>query len=72
VLERAGLIVRGRQAQWRPCRLEPQALKGVDDWLNAYRRFWEDRFDRLEEYLQALQAKQSSGKTGKKKRGRKK
>ncbi|MGH6768517.1 MAG: ArsR/SmtB family transcription factor [Xanthobacteraceae bacterium] len=71
VLERAGLIARSREAQWRPCRLEPQALKGVDDWLDAYRRFWEDRLDRLEEYLHALQAKEVSGKAGKK-RSRKK
>src|SRR5450432_3598291 len=48
VLERAGLIARGRAAQWRPCRLEPAALKDVDDWLEVYRRLWEDRLDRLE------------------------
>src|SRR5262245_50749962 len=64
VLERAGLIARGREAQWRPCRIEPRALKGVDHWLERYRRFWDERFDRLEHYLQQLQA------TGKKKRGR--
>jgi DNA-binding transcriptional ArsR family regulator len=57
VLERAGLIARSREAQWRPCRLEPQALKGVDNWLESYRRFWEERFDRLEHYLKTLQAK---------------
>jgi DNA-binding transcriptional ArsR family regulator len=57
VLESAGLITRGREAQWRPCRLEPQALKGVDDWLEDYRRLWEQRLDRLEEYLRELQAK---------------
>jgi DNA-binding transcriptional ArsR family regulator len=57
VLERAGLIARGREAQWRPCRLEPGALKGVDDWLERYRQFWEQRLDRLEDYLRALQAK---------------
>ena len=56
VLERAGLIVRGREAQWRPCRIEPHALKSVDDWLEDYRRLWEERFDRLEAYLQELQA----------------
>src|SRR6185295_7521930 len=56
VLERAGLITRGREAQWRPCRIEPQALRGVDDWLERYRRLWEDRFDRLDEYLRTLQA----------------
>ena len=56
VLEDAGLIVRGREAQWRPCRIEPQALKGVDDWLEEYRRLWEQRLDRLEDYLRTLQA----------------
>ena len=65
VLERAGLIARGREAQWRPCRIEPAALKDVDDWLECYRRFWEEGFDRLDEYLHTLQAKE-------KKRGRKK
>src|SRR6202007_388883 len=47
-LERAGLIARGREAQWRPCRLEPAALKGVDNWLARYRKLWEERFDRLD------------------------
>jgi hypothetical protein len=77
VLERARLITRGREAQWRPCRIEPEALKGVDEWLESYRRFWEERFDRLEDYLRELQAQEKtekSGKTGKKekKHGRKK
>src|SRR5262245_39357083 len=63
VLERAGLIARGREAQWRPCRIEPQGLKGVDDWLERYRRLWEERLDRLEDYLHELQTK---GKTEKK------
>ena len=58
VLEHAGLIARGRAAQWRPCRLEPAALKGADDWLESYRRLWEDRLDRLENYLKTLQAKE--------------
>jgi DNA-binding transcriptional ArsR family regulator len=58
VLERAGLIVRGRAAQWRPCRIEPRALKDVDDWLERYRRFWEQSFDRLDDYLSELQAKE--------------
>jgi DNA-binding transcriptional ArsR family regulator len=58
VLERAGLIVRGREAQWRPCRIEPRALKEVDDWLERYRRFWEQSFDRLDDYLRELQAKE--------------
>jgi DNA-binding transcriptional ArsR family regulator len=57
VLERAGLIERGREAQWRPCRIEPRALKEVDDWLERYRRFWEQSFDRLDDYLRELQAK---------------
>jgi DNA-binding transcriptional ArsR family regulator len=57
VLERAGLITRSRDAQWRPCRLEPKALMTVDTWLDDYRRLWNERFDRLEEYLRELQAK---------------
>ena len=64
VLERAGLIARGREAQWRPCRLDPRALKDIDQWLGRYRRLWEERFDRLDQYLRKLQAKE-------KKRGRK-
>jgi DNA-binding transcriptional ArsR family regulator len=64
VLERANLIVRGREAQWRPCRIEPTALKEVDHWLERYRRFWEESFDRLDNYLREMQAKE-------KKRGRK-
>jgi DNA-binding transcriptional ArsR family regulator len=59
-LEKAGLISRGRDAQWRPCKLEPQALKSVDEWLERYRRLWEERFDRLEEYLRELQAKEKT------------
>jgi len=58
VLERAGLIARGREAQWRPCRIEPAALKHVDDWLEEYRRLWDARLDRLDNYLQKLQAKE--------------
>jgi DNA-binding transcriptional ArsR family regulator len=58
VLERAGLIARGRDAQWRPCRLKPQPLKDASDWLEHYRRFWEQSFDRLEDYLRELQAKE--------------
>jgi DNA-binding transcriptional ArsR family regulator len=57
VLERAGLIARGREAQWRPCRIELAALKDVDDWLEAYRRLWDARLDRLDDYLGKLQAK---------------
>jgi DNA-binding transcriptional ArsR family regulator len=65
VLERGGLIVRGREAQWRPCRIRPRALKEVDDWLERYRRFWDASFDRLEHYLRGLEAKE--GKRGRKK-----
>ncbi|MGE3856939.1 MAG: ArsR/SmtB family transcription factor [Dehalococcoidia bacterium] len=54
VLERAGLISRTREAQWRPCRLEPVALKEVDDWVERYRALWEERLDRLGEYLDDL------------------
>ncbi len=56
VLERAGLISRGREAQWRPCRLRAQRLKEVADWVGDYRRFWEESFDRLDEYLREVQA----------------
>jgi len=59
VLERAGLIARGREAQWRPCRIEPRALKDVDDWLGDYRRFFDESFDRLDAYLKTLQAKEA-------------
>jgi DNA-binding transcriptional ArsR family regulator len=72
VLERAGLIARGREAQWRPCRIELRALKDVDDWLEEYRRLWEDRLDRLEVYLNELQAKESNAKEAKKKTRRRK
>jgi DNA-binding transcriptional ArsR family regulator len=65
VLERAGLITRSRDAQMRPCRIEAAALKEADDWLKEYRRLWEERLDRLDDYLRVLQAKE-------KKRGRKK
>ncbi|HUJ03999.1 MAG TPA: metalloregulator ArsR/SmtB family transcription factor [Rhizomicrobium sp.] len=65
VLENAGLISRSREAQYRPCRLEPEALKTVDEWLEEYRRMWGERFDRLDAYLRELQGKE-------KKRGRKK
>jgi len=65
VLENAGLITRGREAQWRPARIEPEAFKEVDSWLDRYRQLWEERFDRLDAYLKRLQAKEKS----KKKRG---
>jgi DNA-binding transcriptional ArsR family regulator len=54
VLERAGLIARSREAQWRPCKLQPAPLKEVADWLENYRRFWADSFDRLDDYLRAI------------------
>jgi DNA-binding transcriptional ArsR family regulator len=58
VLERAGLIARGREAQWRPCRIEAAPLKEVAEWAEGYRAIWEQRFDRLETYLQQLKTKE--------------
>ena len=58
VLERAGLVARGREAQWRPCRLEASPLKEASDWLEEYRRFWEQSLDRLGDYLREVQAKE--------------
>jgi DNA-binding transcriptional ArsR family regulator len=55
VLQRAGLIEQGRQAQWRPCRLRPERLRDVADWVGEYRRHWEASFERLDEYLRDLQ-----------------
>jgi len=67
VLERAGLIARGRDAQWRPCRLQAGPLKDADDWLEQYRRFWEESFDRLDDYLRELQREEKEhGRTGRK------
>ena len=68
VLETAGLITRGRDAQWRPCKLEPAGFRNVDAWLDHYRALWEARFDRLDEYLRGLQGKKSASR----KRARKK
>lgn len=59
VLERAGLISRGRSAQWRPCQLEAKPLREVSDWVEQYRQHWEQRLDRLEDYLRHLQAKEA-------------
>jgi DNA-binding transcriptional ArsR family regulator len=59
VLERAGLIARGREAQWRPCRLAAGPLKDVSNWVENYRQFWEESFDRLDVYLAELKAKES-------------
>jgi hypothetical protein len=73
VLERAGLISRGREAQWRPCRLVGAPLKDAADWLEEYRRFWEGSFDRLDDYLHELQAKNKrASRVKEKKNGRKK
>lgn len=60
VLERSGLIARGRTAQWRPCRLKAEPLQEVADWVERYRRYWEESFDRLDDHLQELQTKEKS------------
>ena len=60
VLERAGLITRGREAQWRPCRLAAQPLRDVAEWVEQYRLYWEQRFDRLERYLDELQQEKAN------------
>jgi DNA-binding transcriptional ArsR family regulator len=68
VLERAGLVARGREAQWRPCRLEAAPLKAVAEWAEPYRRFWDASYERLDEYLQHLKAQERNhghGKHGK-------
>ncbi len=65
MLERAGLISRSKEAQWRPCRLEAQALNDVSQWVEQYRDLWEARFDRLDTYLQVLHSKEQSSKTKK-------
>jgi DNA-binding transcriptional ArsR family regulator len=67
VLEGAGLISRGREAQWRPCKIEPKALKEIDDWLERYRQFWEQSLDRLEDYLRTLQSGENDAGAGKSK-----
>ena len=64
VLEKAGLIERGREAQWRPCRLQAEPLKEVDRWVEQYRRHWEESFDRLDEYLRQLQGKEGKDDDG--------
>ncbi len=68
VLERAGLIARGREAQWRPCRIEAAPLKDVAEWTESFRAIWEQRLDRLEAYLQELQIQEK--KHGRKKRSK--
>jgi DNA-binding transcriptional ArsR family regulator len=60
VLERAGLIARGREAQWRPCRIAAGPLKDFADWVDHYRRFWDESFDRLDDYLRQLRNKEKS------------
>jgi DNA-binding transcriptional ArsR family regulator len=70
VLERAGLIARGREAQWRPCRIEAGPLKDVSNWVEHYRHFWEQSFDRLDDYLMKL--KNSKKKLKEDRHGRKK
>jgi DNA-binding transcriptional ArsR family regulator len=74
VLERAGLIARGREAQWRPCRLQAAPLQEVAGWVEHYRRFWEQSFDRLDDYLRGLKAREKKNEFKKKEKnhGRKK
>ena len=72
VLERAGLITRTRDAQMRPCRIDARALKEADEWLEEYRRLWEQRLDRLEDYLRTLTGGDGDEKKQEKPRGRKK
>jgi DNA-binding transcriptional ArsR family regulator len=62
VLERAGLISRGREAQWRPRRLQARPLKDIAAWVDDYRRFWDERFNRLDDYVAELQSKKKKGK----------
>jgi DNA-binding transcriptional ArsR family regulator len=71
VLEGAGLIMRGRQAQWRPCRLDAAPLRDVSEWVERYRRFWEESFDRLDAYLLELQTKERKDGRKNEARGRK-
>lgn len=66
VLERAGLIARGRDRQWRPARLKAGPLKEVAEWAEGYRRFWEESYDRLEEYLEELQGRRKEERDGRK------
>jgi len=70
VLERAGLVARGREAQWRPCRIEASPLKEVADYAESYRRLWERRLDNLETYLEQLQKEQKGSTNGKKRRSK--
>ncbi len=63
VLQRAGLITQGRKAQWRPCRLEPGPLEDASEWIGQYRKFWEESFDRLDDYLKGLQQQSTQEET---------
>ena len=73
VLQRAGLITQSREAQWRPCKLKAAPLKEASDWVGQYRKFWEESFDRLDEYLAEIQSKTEAGTVNKpKKRAKKK
>jgi DNA-binding transcriptional ArsR family regulator len=71
VLARAGLIVQGREAQWRPCQLDATPLREVATWTESYRRFWDSSFDRLDDYLREVQAKQARAGTSKSRRKKK-
>jgi DNA-binding transcriptional ArsR family regulator len=64
VLQNAGLITQGRKAQWRPCRLEPKRLKEAADWVNEYQQFWEESFNRLDEYLKDIQKEKKHDRRG--------
>lgn len=72
VLERAGLITRSRNAQWRPCQLNGEPIKEIVDWLEIYRQHWEESFDRLGDYLKTITAAKHAAKKGSQKNGRKK
>ncbi len=72
VLEKSGLIARSRDAQYRPCRLEAAPLKDASDWIGHYRRFWEESFDRLDEYLKELQMKEKENESSRKHNKRRK
>ncbi|MEH2251947.1 ArsR/SmtB family transcription factor [Nostoc sp.] len=65
VLERAGLITRSREAQWRPCQIEAQPLKDAADWIEQYRQFWEESLDRLDDYLHELQTQEKQNEQSK-------
>lgn len=69
VLQHAGLVTQGRRAQWRPCRIEPAPLKEVAAWVEGYRQFWDENWDRLDAYLQELQAKEEPGAGGEERGG---